>query len=130
MAAEKPKSLFDDKHHFYNVAEFDALTSNFQPYMYTPLTRLNEHWYTRVNTPCEKYEKMVVKCAYQGSKKKMFTECWKEIEDFKECMHKGKQRARYEAMQLERKRQKKFKPAPEADIYYERRATLPQHRMT
>ena len=47
--------------------------------------------FSGVNMPCERYERLVMQCAYPGSKERMVEKCWKQIEDFKECVYGLKQ---------------------------------------
>ncbi|KAF6032447.1 hypothetical protein EB796_009261 [Bugula neritina] len=89
----------------------------YAPAVYTPLTRMMEHWFTYSDTACAQHERLLIRCAFQMSKDQMYKKCSKELDDFDECINKKKQLARYTLIQKEREKQNKFEKPPPPGSY-------------
>lgn len=77
------------------------------PFIYTPLTKITEHWLTHQFSRCAEFEQDFYRCISRIGYNRfhMTEECHKEYDDFKECVARIKQTDRYVAMQNERKKQ-------------------------
>ena len=68
----------------------DTANSNDLPVIFTPFTRMTEHWGTHQKGPCAKRELDWAQCAASVGDARAQTECSKYLEDFLECTEKTK----------------------------------------
>ncbi|CAD5113358.1 unnamed protein product [Dimorphilus gyrociliatus] len=90
------------------------------PFIYTPLTKIVEHWFTYQFGPCADLELDYYRCASRVGEKQVDTKCRKMFEDLRECVFRTKTIERYYAIQNERKKQglKPMDPPPKDAVYF------------
>merc|ERR1712179_249078 len=76
-----------------------------QPLFNGAYTRVSVFHTGSENPSCAEFERAYVKCMDQYGLKMGRKECWKEVEDTAECLYGYKQKARVNAMRLERLKQ-------------------------
>ncbi|XP_067936825.1 NADH dehydrogenase [ubiquinone] iron-sulfur protein 5-like [Watersipora subatra] len=89
-----------------------------RPFIYTPVTKMTEHWFTHSVGKCGKFEEAMFACGLQGSRDQMYKRCRREMEDLEECLFHAKQNARYMAIQKERAKQGKYEDPPLKGVIY------------
>ncbi|XP_076462366.1 NADH dehydrogenase [ubiquinone] iron-sulfur protein 5-like [Babylonia areolata] len=86
------------------------------PAMYTPFTKAQASWFSNQGKRCGDLEMDYYRCASRVGLNRSHFDCYKEYNDYLECMFRTKQFARYCAMQDERKKQNRpFPPTPHPD---------------